>query len=220
VNLYYSDNVHPSLEGSYLAAAIIFTTIFKQDPTNLTYTGGVSAGTASTMRAIAYSTVTNSTIYSATLLSNYTPTISVNGNVLTASGSAPYQWYLNGTAIAGATSNTYTATQSGNYQVQTTTTSGGCKVRSFVKYVAVTANGITEESLENFELIPVANNVFDCVSKVMGQISVFDMQGKLIQSFEKTNERVQLDLAGHAHGVYCIVLTNGGAKGSKKIMIN
>jgi len=75
VNLYYSDNVHPSLEGCYLTAATLFTTIFKYNPTALSYTGGVSSTTASAMRSIAYSTVTNPSYMSTTDLGSYTPTI-------------------------------------------------------------------------------------------------------------------------------------------------
>lgn len=219
VNLFYSDNVHPSLEGSYLAAATIFTTIFKQDPTNLSYTGGVNTTTATTMRSIAYSTVTNATYLSTTHLSNYTPTISVNGNVLTASGSySNYQWYLNGSPV-GTNSNTYTALQTGNYQVEATN-AAGCLIRSFVKPVTVVMTGIVEELATNFELLPVANNVFDFVSGARGTISIFDTQGKMLASFEKTDDHMQLDLSNNAHGVYLIVLTNSSMNVSRKIMVN
>ncbi|MCE9538422.1 MAG: hypothetical protein K8R85_04280, partial [Bacteroidetes bacterium] len=92
VNLYYSDNVHPSLEGSYLAAATIFTSIFKIDPTNLTYTGTVNSITAQTMRTIAYNTVTNSSYFTTTNLSAFTPIISQSGAVLSVpAGYTSYQ---------------------------------------------------------------------------------------------------------------------------------
>ena len=66
---------------------------------------------------------------SCNLTASITPTVSpancAGNNILltcTNSGNITYQWYLNGTAISGATSNTYTASQSGNYQVAITNT--------------------------------------------------------------------------------------------------
>ncbi|WP_189318528.1 gliding motility-associated C-terminal domain-containing protein [Flavobacterium sp. LM5] len=48
-----------------------------------------------------------------------------NSAVLTTPvGFAPYQWYYNGVAIPGATSNTYTATQTGSYSLASTLTCG------------------------------------------------------------------------------------------------
>ncbi len=40
INLYDSDRRHPSLEGSYLAAACVYAKIYKQSPENIGFTGG------------------------------------------------------------------------------------------------------------------------------------------------------------------------------------
>ena len=53
-----------------------------------------------------------------------TPTITQNGNVLTSSATTGNQWFLNGTAIPGATGATYTATANGSYTV--VVTANGC----------------------------------------------------------------------------------------------
>lgn len=53
-----------------------------------------------------------------------TPTITQNGSVLTSSSATGNQWYLNGSIISGATSQTYTTTQSGSYTV--VVTNNGC----------------------------------------------------------------------------------------------
>jgi len=219
VNLYYSDNVHPSLEGCYLTAATVFTTIFKYNPTSLTYTGGVSASTASTMRSIAYSTVTNPSYLTATDLALYTPTISVLGNVLTASGSySNYQWYFNGSPV-GTNSNTHTATASGMYQVEVTNASG-CLMRSFTKDITLVTTGISENSANQFEFIPLQNNVFDLISNENGTISVYDMQGKLLQSSVKTESHELVDLSNNPQGIYLVTLINSNTKVSKKIMLS
>jgi Subtilase family/GEVED domain/Secretion system C-terminal sorting domain len=51
------------------------------------------------------------------------PVITLTGNVFSSTTEPSYQWYLNGSPIAGATSQTYTATASGTYTVQA---GGGC----------------------------------------------------------------------------------------------
>lgn len=57
------------------------------------------------------------------------PVISVSGNVFSSTNANIYQWYLDGSPIGGANSQTYTATQSGLYKVLATD-AGGCTLPS------------------------------------------------------------------------------------------
>ncbi|MGL2995239.1 hypothetical protein ACSVH7_14625, partial [Flavobacterium sp. TSSA_36] len=50
--------------------------------------------------------------------------VNYSSQLTSPSGFAPYQWYYNGVAISGATSNTYTATQTGSYSLASTLTCG------------------------------------------------------------------------------------------------
>ena len=61
-----------------------------------------------------------------------TPSITVNGSVLTTTSTAPgYQWYRNYVAIPGAATSSYTATQDGDYVVKLIN-SNGCNAPSDV----------------------------------------------------------------------------------------
>jgi len=101
--------------------------------TNQTLT--VSAPGDYTVTTVNGSCTSTSVIFTVTNL-NATVT-SVNGSnvicpgdqvVLTVGSGANYQWFLNGNPIAGATSQTYTATQSGSYSVSVN--NGNCQLTS------------------------------------------------------------------------------------------
>lgn len=64
-----------------------------------------------------------------------TPTVTQIGNTLSSSPAISYQWYLNGSIIAGATSQTYTPVSDGWYSVWTS--NGNCQSSSSAIYITV-----------------------------------------------------------------------------------
>lgn len=58
VQLYDADKRHPSLAGTYLAAATVYAALYGQSPASSTYTAGLDAALAARLRAIAWDTVT------------------------------------------------------------------------------------------------------------------------------------------------------------------
>ncbi len=57
VNLYAPDKRHPSLAGTYLAAATVYATILKRSPEDAGYTAGLDAHVAKELRMVAWETV-------------------------------------------------------------------------------------------------------------------------------------------------------------------
>ncbi|MEM9024342.1 MAG: DUF4886 domain-containing protein, partial [Bacteroidota bacterium] len=53
IELYTADGSHPSLAGSYAAACCFYTTIFKKDPTLITFDNGLNAADAEAIRQAA-----------------------------------------------------------------------------------------------------------------------------------------------------------------------
>ena len=92
-------------------------------------------------------------------------------------------------------------------------------MRSFVKDVTLITTGIAENSFAPVNLIPLGNSVFDLSSVENGVVSIFDMQGKLLQSLEKTDSNLLIDLSNNSEGIYLITLTNSTTRISKKIMV-
>lgn len=59
INLYASDGSHPSASGSYAAACSFYVSIFKKDPSMITFDFGLDSTTASTIRSAAKAIVFN-----------------------------------------------------------------------------------------------------------------------------------------------------------------
>lgn len=57
VQLYDADKRHPSLAGTYLAAATVYAALYRQSPVSSTYTAGLNGELAARLRAIAWETV-------------------------------------------------------------------------------------------------------------------------------------------------------------------
>jgi hypothetical protein len=84
------------------------------------------------------------------LRTNSAPAITVSGITLTASPATTYQWLYNGVAIPGATGQTLTAPQTGNYSVRTTDACGSAVSAA----VAVAILATEEEAPALFRVYP------------------------------------------------------------------
>eukprot|EP00445_Apocalathium_hangoei_P039485 CAMPEP_0203953284 /NCGR_PEP_ID=MMETSP0359-20131031/86684_1 /ASSEMBLY_ACC=CAM_ASM_000338 /TAXON_ID=268821 /ORGANISM="Scrippsiella Hangoei, Strain SHTV-5" /LENGTH=530 /DNA_ID=CAMNT_0050886533 /DNA_START=26 /DNA_END=1615 /DNA_ORIENTATION=+ len=56
INPYSEDEEHPSLAGTYLAAAVVFATLWDRSPVGLAHAGGLDESTAATLQATAWET--------------------------------------------------------------------------------------------------------------------------------------------------------------------
>ena len=93
------------------------------------------------------------------------PVISAEENVLSSTASATYQWYFNGNLIAGATSQTYTATETGLYQVEVTNASGCSNMSEEYSYVS-DISGIDKHISSDVSVFPNPNDgIFEIVSE-------------------------------------------------------
>ena len=156
-----------------------------------------------------------------------TPTITQSGSVLTATpASSNYQWYLNGSPIAGATSQTYTATADGNYTVEETN-SNGCSSTSAT--YNVNGLGISENSFQNsFNVYPNPNNgEFQLNFNVSNQdnytIEIHNAIGQLVYQEYLSNYSgkysKQINLQNFGKGIYMLSLTNSHNQGIKKLIV-
>jgi hypothetical protein len=147
------------------------------------------------------------------------PVIQQNGTTLSVSNAQPetsYQWYLNGTAIPGATSPLYDAMESGAYQV---TAVNGCLSTS------VTFNAIVsglQESAQHSMLVypnPAESNFTVQYAAGTEQIQVLDLAGRTV--FAAASNGKNSDTITLAPGVYTVMTRNheGVCIGFEKVIV-
>ncbi len=158
-----------------------------------------------------------------------TPNVSINGFILTSSGTnVTWQWYLNGVAIVGATSQSYTVTQNGNYTVVTTNTAGcSSEISAPISITTVAVenalslginvypNPLGEEALQI---------VFENASLNHCSVEIIDASGKSIFSESikniAQNQVLSFDLNGIASGVYFVKITTEKGNQITKLVKN
>ncbi len=140
-------------------------------------------------------------------------TISQTGDTLTSYAASAYQWYLNGSPIAGATSAVYIVTGPGSYRVQVTDIHG-CKEFSSPTVIAG-INEVTAAIQFNIYPNPLNDNILQVTSNAnaIGQtVEVYDAEGRIVYASKIRNQRTEIDVANLSNGVYLVKIANSVKK--------
>ena len=155
------------------------------------------------------------------------PVVTAVGAVLTSSAPSGNQWYYEGTAIAGATGQTYTVTNNTGYYWCMVTLTGCSSPISNKVWVVIT--GQQELQNTNISVYPVPNDgrfTVSIISPVQETftIVVYNQIGAKI--FELGDVHVngtfekQIDLRPVANGIYSVVFLNSEHKVVRKVLVN
>lgn len=208
---------------TYLWTGPNFYVSINQNPlinsVNQSFTGTYSV--TGTNSAGCSSTATTSVFVALVFLNN---TVNTNGNILTASeaGATAYQWIdcnNNNTPITGATSQSFTATASGNYAV--IIIKNTCSVTSPCNQLVFTSINETN-LLSSITLNPnpatthfILNNVASGTT-----VNIIDVTGKVLISEIITSQESIIETSTLLNGIYFIQLKNNGAILQKKLIVN
>jgi len=140
-------------------------------------------------------------------------TISVSGDVLTATAGASYQWYLAGSIIPGATDQTYLVTATGDYQVEVTF-ANGCSAIS-----AVHTHNMADVQIQTWEAITLypnpasemVNLSFENALLENTNYQIIDQAGRTVLTDRVTGTNMSIDVSNLEDGMYQLVLSNGSA---------
>jgi hypothetical protein len=136
------------------------------------------------------------------------PSISFNGIDISSTTAITYQWYLNSVAIVGATSQSYTPTQDGDYSVETSD-ANTCTATSTGLYVMVTSfeNNLDENKNVNIYPNPATANLM--VSGIQNEtIQIQNALGQIVFIKNNCNSIETIDISSFSNGMYQLVSTN------------
>jgi photosystem II stability/assembly factor-like uncharacterized protein len=113
------------------------------------------------------------------------PTVSQNGNILTSSSLVNNQWYFNGTLIPGATAQSYTVTQDGDYTVIVTGNFGCSKTSTITTIVLTNVADATHVNTIQLSPNPVKDMIyFNSALKVEKTVNyvIYSVTGQVVKS--------------------------------------
>jgi hypothetical protein len=155
-----------------------------------------------------------------------TPVITQTGSTLTSSSAVDNQWYLDGSPIAGAISQSYTFVVNGNYTVVVTTAGCSSPSSSPTAVTSVSINEIADS--EQLLVYPNPNEGVFMISffakeKSDYKIEILNSIGQRVyfetsKDFSGSYNR-QLNVVEFGQGIYTISLTNLKSETVKKIIV-
>ncbi len=221
-DLWGPDSVHESLGGAYLTAATIFCSIYRIDPTNINFTGGLDSSVARMYRKIAFKTVSDSFLSDAPIVN--TPTITFTAGTLTTTISSAYtfyRWYRNGVLFDSGTSNIEHVTiVDGCYQVEVTTTRG-CTYRS-IETCASIPNSIEQVNNSTITLQPIPAHdqlMINLGTLNEATLSITDLSGRELIRKNLTGQSNNIDVSQMPGGIYLAKFIVNNGEFTRKIVI-
>ena len=212
--LHSNDNSHPNIDGSYVAALTIYSSIWKQPSNGIAFNAGLTQS-----RALYYQQMSDNTIFNSQndwnllinnpianfsdAISGYTATFT---NLSTSiNNTLNYFWDFGDGNTSSIQNPSHTYTTSGTYTI-TLITSDCIFADTSVYTIQIGTNSMKETSDSEFDLYPnpttkQINLMVD--SNLLGSVyTVYDNTGKLVLTGKINAENTSVDLGNLSAGLY------------------
>ncbi len=148
---------------------------------------------------------------------NALPVISIAGTDLVCTGTGDLQWFLDGVLINGATANTFTPTQNGDYTV-TMTVSADCEFTSDA-YTLLNV-GVSELALSAIHIAnnPVTDLLVVLYNGGVVRYELLSIEGQRISTGQLHGGRNEIDMNGTVSGVYLLRTELKGSIATQRIV--
>lgn len=226
INLWSSDNSHPSLAGSYLTACTMYATIFRKSPVGATVTTGITPTIGSFLQGVANQIVFDSLTTWNIGINDLNADFNFLGNLNsiqfnnTSANALTYNWDFGDGATSTNQDPLHVYNSSGNYLV-TLIASDGCTTDTTQILVPVTIAGLNEGLLEDVKIINTFNGIIRVSNlKTQSSFSIFSQAGSLVKEGKVDVSSNQIDVSNLNTGIYFInIETNKGEKYSSKFIL-
>ncbi len=225
LELYQADQSHPSLEGSYLSAAVLYETLFQKSVLSNTFISTVNSTTASLLQNIAHQVVRDSLgVWNLGVhlpWADFTYTTSANGvyQFQSLSPNLNQLWYFGDGSYGSGAAPSHTYLTAGQYTVSQVV-DDACQKDSVAKALVVTLPlTIMETKTESLWTVypnPAAEGIYITSHETL-RARVFALTGELrsdtyVRGFLSTVELEQ--------GIYLLELEKEGIKMLHRLVVN
>ena len=216
LELYTSDNSHPSYLGSMAAAYTFYTVIFHKDPTLATFDGTLSSTEASILKNVVKEVVYNQLTTWKVGINDIATRFSVNATEGATvhfqndnESATMFTWDFGDGTSSNEENPTHTYTANGNYQVTLISQIGDCQGSASMN-IEITELSQAEFESNTIKVFPNPSSDFVMINhKFQEDFTVFDANGKKITlPFLTTDEGTKLDIRAISEGVYFIRWNN------------
>ena len=221
IELYSSDESHPSEAGSYATACCFYTALFQKDPLNINYKYNLDANDAADIRTAVKLVVFDSLL--TWHIGEYKPIADFNfqiiGKTVTftnlSQNASSYLWNFGTLATSNLQNPSFSFVDTGYFQIKLTSTHCG-KMDTISKTIYIAGSSNVEQNLENIKITispnPAKNELF-LQSEIFqnGNITIFvcDVNGKiLIEQKAELSPKQTINLSGISNQVLIVKIMN------------